>query len=244
VSDRAGRDEWVGRVLGIAVRGDMAARGEKAEDQAAVLRERLDICTQDMRRIAEPTVRGVMIQSVSGIETILRRGDTQGAAKLIDRLESQIAEAVRTARREEARRQAGSLVQFAQVSLKWREAQQTFNGNLVALGAKVLAMPEVQADPRYATVEEAVRALPRLVPKFSGDLEDALDAGANATDPAEKAKSAAKAAGAIEAYRRVLNGAPFLFELERFAERDLRTAMPLHSALDKALAELKQKISP
>jgi hypothetical protein len=101
----------------------------------------------------------------------------------------------------------------------------------------------VQADPRIEEVKQAVAALPNLVPKFGGELEDVLDAGMNASDPPELVRLAAEAIAAIDAYRQQLAAAAKLLDLEDFAARDLGTGLPLHGALDQALVELKQQLA-
>lgn len=127
--------------------------------------------------------------------------------------------------------------------MRWRDAQAQFDANLNAVGTTLLARPDIQADPRLEEIKQAVAALPRLVPEFGGKLEDVLDAGINAVDPAEAARLATEGIAAIDAYRQQLAAASHLVELEQFAAKDLGAGLALHGTLDEALVELKQQLA-
>lgn len=137
----------------------------------------------------------------------------------------------------------GGLVAYRKLLLRWREAQGTFAANLASLGTVLLARPEIRADPRIDEIKQAVTELPKLVPQFGGALEDVLDAGLNATEPAQVQRLAAQGIAAIDAYRTRLQSASHLLELEQFAAKELGGGLPLHSALDQALAELRQQLA-
>jgi hypothetical protein len=126
--------------------------------------------------------------------------------------------------------------------LRWRGAQGTFDTNLKTLSSTLLAHPDIQADPRFNDIKQAVGKLPALVPTFGGALEDALDAGLNTSDPAKLADLTTAAIAAIDAYRQQLK-ASHLIELEQFAATNLGAGLPLHGALDQALTELKLNLS-
>jgi hypothetical protein len=210
---------------------------------AAELRERLTICVTDMRALRNPAAMAPLAKSAQEIGALLHDGKIGPAASLIDVLESRIAEAMRAARQTTVGADAGHVVEFAKLLLRWREAQQRFDSNLRAVGEALLARPEIQADPRKDIVRQAVDAFPNLVPKFGGALEDALNAGINASEPADKARLATQSAGAVDAYRQQLNAAKELLELERFASSDLGTSLRLPGELDETLAELRQLLT-
>jgi hypothetical protein len=134
-------------------------------------------------------------------------------------------------------------IAYRQLLLRWRAAQQALDENLKSLGASVLNHPDVKADPRYAEVELAVAALPKLVPSFGGALEDVLDAGLNTDDPAELARLAAQGVTAIDAYRQQLTAASRLLEMEKLVAKELGGGVALHGALDEALVELRQQLA-
>jgi hypothetical protein len=190
----------------------------------------------------------------------VRFGELVAAAKTdpaavvgsLDALERDIARAMSAARAREAGPTTGRGVSYRKLLLRWREAQMIVQSNIKAVGTTLLARPDVQADPRIGEVKKAAAALPNLVPKFGGKLEDVLESGSkledvldaemNASNPAEMAGLAAEAIEAIDEYRRQLATVQLL-PLENFAAKDLQTALPLHSALDQALAELKQHLA-
>jgi len=137
----------------------------------------------------------------------------------------------------------GGLVAYRRLLLRWREAQGTFAANLTSLGTILLARPDIRADPRIDQIKQAVGELPKLVPQFGGALEDVLDAGLNATEPERVQRLAVQGIAAIDAYRTQLQSASPLLALEQFAAKELGARLPLHSALDQALVELRQQLA-
>jgi hypothetical protein len=137
---------------------------------------------------------------------------------------------------------AGRGVAYRKLLLRWRDAQALLGANLATVGKTLLARQDVQADPRLADIEHAVSLLPKLVPAFAGDLEDSLDAALSATDDATAKKQEAHAIAAIDRYRSGLAGARALMELESFAAGELKSPLPLASALDAALGELRTQL--
>lgn len=137
----------------------------------------------------------------------------------------------------------GGLVAYRKMLLRWRGAQASLDAGLQSVGKTLLSLPEVKDDPRFKEIERAVGALPKLVPKFGGQLEDVLDAGLNATEPAEQARLSKEGVAAIDAYRKTLAGAKPLLDLEQFAAKNLGGAVELHGALDQALQELRAELA-
>jgi hypothetical protein len=134
------------------------------------------------------------------------------------------------------------LVAYRTLLLRWRSAQSRVDASLRTVGATLLARPDIKADPRLKDIQKAVSLLPKLVPAFGGKLEDVLDAGLNATDPAEQARLAKEGIAAIDAYREKLSAATGLLKLERFAAEDLGAKVELHRALDETLTAMKAQL--
>ena len=155
--------------------------------------------------------------------------------------ERNVASSASASRSTEATPGKGRGVAYRKMLLRWREAQAAFSTNLKTLGTTVLARPEVQADPRIDAIRQAVDELPLLVPEFGGELEDVLDAGLSESDPAEQARLATEGMAAIDAYRQQLASSQ-LAALEQFAAKELGATLPMGSALDQALVELKQQL--
>lgn len=128
------------------------------------------------------------------------------------------------------------VVNYAKLLLRWREAQAQAATALTDLGKQLLAVPEVQQDPRFARLQTLVAGLPKLVPTFGEALADQLDAAANGGPQAAENRTAARAT--IAAYRQQLNAVPVLAALEGFAQRNLGANLPSATALSEALAEL------
>ena len=118
-----------------------------------------------------------------------------------------------------------------------------FGANLQSLGQTLLARDDIKADSRLAQIKQAVDDLPKLVPVFGGELETTLNDGMSAAVPAEVERLAADSVTAIDIYRGKLADAAHLLKLEIFAAQDLGSTLPLHSALDEALVELRQQLA-
>lgn len=207
-----------------------------APDTGALTRELAGLISQ-VARIGDAARKAELGKLAQAANAAIKAGDAATAIAQIG--------ALRQALDADARPAPAStgMVAFAKLQLQWRDAQATFDANLKALGAKLLADPGVQNDPRIDTIKEAVAALPGLVPKFGGDLEDALDAANNATDPVVRGRLMDEAVAALDAYRQQLTGAPLLAALEQFSAQQLGTKLALHGALDDALAAIKQQIT-
>ena len=137
----------------------------------------------------------------------------------------------------------GSIVAYHKMLLRWRDAQTQLSAILQQVSSTLLAMPEIKADPQFVEVEKAAKMLPKLVPRFGGKLEEALDAGLNATDPSEQARLRREGVFAIDAYRQQLAAASGLIRLEQFASAELGMGSKLHKALDEVLLELRQQLA-
>jgi hypothetical protein len=194
-----------------------------------------------LREASAPEAAGLNVRF--GELVAAAKTDPAAVVGSLDALESDIARAMSAARPREAGPTKGRGVPYRKLLLRWRDAQAIVQNNINAVGTTLLGRPDVQADPRIEEVKKAVAALPNLVPKFGDKLEDVLDAEMNASEPAQMARLAAEATAAIDEYRQQLAAATQLLNLEHFAAKDLRTALPLYSALDQALVELRQQLA-
>jgi hypothetical protein len=132
---------------------------------------------------------------------------------------------------------------FRRMMLTWREAQGRLAAALDALAGDLLGRQEVRDDPRFEDVKAAAAELPKLVPAFGGELEDALDAGINEGHGPRAAALAAEAIAAIDKYRQKLAGAAELAALEAFARDDLGSPVALGSDLDAELAAMRGQLA-
>jgi hypothetical protein len=234
-SDEAKR-AWVERVLGLR-----SAAGPGASADPLDLTGRLRSAGNALRDAAAPEAAGLAVRYAELVGAA--KTGPAGTGASLDALERDIARATSAARAREATPANGRGVAYRKLLLRWREAQATFAANLNTLGANLLGRPDIQADPRLEEIREAVAALPKLVPTFGGNLEDVLDAGMNAVDPAELAHLATEGIKAVDAYRQQLAAAPHLLELEAFASNDMGASLKLHGELDQALVELGQHLA-
>lgn len=132
---------------------------------------------------------------------------------------------------------------FAKLQLRWRDAQQRAAASLRALGSALLENAEVQDDPRFPTVVQAVRTLPSLVPSFGDELADHLDDATNA-GAGEAAKAHLRTAlGTLARYRAQLTGVPALVALAEFGKRSVGVEVTAYQELDAALADIEREVS-
>jgi hypothetical protein len=137
--------------------------------------------------------------------------------------------------------QRRGLVQQRTLLLRWRTAQRKLADSLDALARSVLARKDVQEDPRFEEVRQAVSALPGLVPSFGGKLEDLLDEGINAGENAPQ-KLIDDTIAAAAAYRGKLKDAPKLAALEAFGADKIGVRVELAAALDRVLTEIETEL--
>ena len=242
---RDAKREWVARVLG--VRFPPAAQGASATGvtpEAVDLKGRLQSAGNALRALRDasnPQTEDLVARYTQVLAAA--KTDPTSAAASLDALEGDIARATSAVRAGESASPKGRGVAYRKLLLRWREAQGTLDANLKSIGETLLARADIKADPRFNEIAKAVADLPKLVPTFGGKLEDLLDAGMSTTAPAELARLTTESITAIDTYRQQLAAAAPLLELEQFAKDDLRTGLPLHSALDQALVELKQQMA-
>ncbi len=232
---------WLKRVLGVrtgAPTGDDTAGHLDLKGRLLAVGNSL----RGLRDGGAPEAAGLAVRYAELVGTA--RTDAEGAAGLLTGLEADIARAVSAARGREAPMGKGRGVAYRKLLLRWREAQGQLAANLGELGATLLARPDIKADPRLKHIEQAVAALPKLVPTFSGALEEALNDAMSTADPAERARLDGVGRQAIDVYRQHLTtAAAALLELEKFAATSLGAPLALHAALDGTLLELKAQLA-
>lgn len=169
------------------------------------------------------------------------KAKTPEAGATMDTLEAELARARSAARGRAAGAGSTGKVAYAKLLLRWHDAQAKVGDNLKALGAALLADPEIQADPDFAAIEQGVAELPHLVPELGGRLDDLLDA---ARDPAaDTAALNQEALGVIKDYRSQIAAVGALRELEPFAAGTAAGTIGLFTEFDAALNDLEAALA-
>lgn len=222
--------EWVRRVLGFA--------GHALADDARALQARLDQAVQPLLVLKAdgapelPQLLAALAAARSGL------AGPDGPA-LLDTLEQLIAHAQSASRGRQAKASNVRGVAYPKLLLEWRAAQDKVQTAVAELGRAVLAMPEVQSDPRLDLAKRAVTMLPGLIPDLGDDLADLLDKGINA---GSDSAIAAEALATIATYRRNLAAATTLSRLDGFAKQH-GGGLSVLATLDGALASIASNLS-
>ncbi len=152
--DLDAKAEWISRVLGIQL-------GVPDDGLAPRLAE-AGRALQALKAANDPAFPSLLTAFDEASAAV--KGGTAEAPALVDALESALARARSAARGREAAAANPRGVNFTKLLLRWNEAQKRVNANLAQLGTAVLAMDEVQADPRLPAVkrgaQEAAEARP------------------------------------------------------------------------------------
>ncbi len=118
---------------------------------------------------------------------------------------------------------------YPKLRQRWQDAQAAAREAALDIGKAVLALPEVQTDPRFSHAQDAVRMLPALVPDFGADLASLLR---------QDKPAATDALALVATYRQRVAAATGLGNLERFARKHVGD-FAVQSMLDDALAEIQ-----
>jgi hypothetical protein len=218
------QNEWVLRVLGF-VPGTLPAT------DIAALRKRLlgtGPALTELKAAGAPELP----QLLATLEAARTGLATQDGPALLDRLEQLIARARSAERVRQAKVANVRGIAYPKLLLQWRTAQGQARAAVEELGRSLLAMPEVQADPRFERARQAVTMLPGLIPDLGSDLVDLLDKGITA---ASDDAIAADALAIIGTYRGSLAAATSLGRLEAFAQKHA-DGLSMLATLDAALA--------
>ncbi|MFC7541594.1 hypothetical protein ACFQU2_21970 [Siccirubricoccus deserti] len=215
---------WIARVLGIAAPPDPAAPSLTARLQATGAR------LQAMKAAADPRLANLLPGFAAATAAV--KAGTPDAAALIEALEgrSPARPLPRPRPRHHPRGQAAGRLPRPGGALAGggRGATQA----LAEIGAAILALDEVKADPRYKHVVPAMRALPGLLPPAGAALAAAL---AGADGPAA-------ARDALRGYRQALAAASALARLEAVAARHVG-ARPVRAPLEAAMQDIEQALA-
>ncbi|GGC43410.1 hypothetical protein GCM10011504_22280 [Siccirubricoccus deserti] len=216
---------WIARVLGIAAPPDPAAPSLTARLQATGAR------LQAMKAAADPRLANLLPGFAAATAAV--KAGTPDAAALIEALEGALAGPAAA----QATSQASSPgvrppVDFRALAERWRAAEGGATQALAEIGAAILALDEVKADPRYKHVVPAMRALPGLLPPAGAALAAAL---AGADGPAA-------ARDALRGYRQALAAASALARLEAVAARHVG-ARPVRAPLEAAMQDIEQALA-
>ncbi|MDR3515049.1 MAG: hypothetical protein P4M00_04475 [Azospirillaceae bacterium] len=134
-------------------------------------------------------------------------------------------------------------VSYAKLLLRWRDAQRRANLDLARFGQALLALEEIQRDPRLPQLQRAAAKMTGLVPKFGDDLADHLDTAMTRGDSPDGKAALREALGTLAAYRRVLDAVPALADLEAVARRAVGGDLQFHSGLAAALSDLEAEVT-
>jgi hypothetical protein len=224
------RAAWIARVLGVSV----PTHG--ATDSAA-LSSRLASCVPLLKALKEEGAPD-MPALLTAAEAAKSGLNSANGAELLDTLEGMIARARSAAEERQAIAANDDGISYPKLLLRWRSAQSQAREAVARIGRAVLAMPEVQGDPRFARVQSAVTTLPDLIPDLGGQLADLLEQGIKTGNDAGIARDAL---AAVASYRRYLADASALRSLESFARKYVGD-LPIYTALAGALAQITESL--
>jgi hypothetical protein len=209
------QDQWVERVLGIALPGGLAAQEDGGLDVASLTDWLDDLQTQ--AALLPAATRGELVARVKQTRPALQAGNSKAATAMLLALTTAIGNAARTARIEQATAESGNAVYQALVR-QWQEAQDAARTRLDGFVGTLLADPELQADPRFPNLQQAAGQLTALIPSDGGQLQQALLALEDASGAEESAAARQDAVAAIESYRNSLAVQSDLETLQQVAD--------------------------
>jgi hypothetical protein len=228
------QSEWIQRVLGVRI-------GEHPKPDAEAPRHRLAAAAHEvatLKALGVPELPA-LLEAIEAARAGLGGPD---ASNQLDALDALIARAKSAERGRVAAAENRRGIAYPKLLLSWRDAQARARSAVEGMGQTLLALPEVQADPRFAQAQEAVGRLPGLIPDLGAQLADLLDQGINAGTDTAIATEALKVVGD---YRRNLGAATGLSRLEAFAKKhvgDLAVLSRLESSLAQIAAGLKNAV--
>jgi hypothetical protein len=223
------KTSWIKRFLGIEISG--------GGSDLAGLKQRLDAVISRLKAIGDRSLLNELTPLTKTTLEAVRAKDVGTVLSGISRLESRAEDAERQRQTPAVRNR----INFPKLLLHWKKTEQDAVTNVETLVDMALSLPEVVQHPLYDSVVAAVPALVSLVPTFSDELQDALDAVYTADSDQKRDAALASARRAVARYRTALNGTQELAELEALANRELETVniiAPLSDALDRIDAAL------
>ncbi len=233
------KNQWLHRVLGVVLPGAPDASENEEGLDAASLQEWLDDLAAQAA-VLPPPVRADLLAQVKQTRPTLQAGDPAVATAALLALTTAIADAARAARVEQAAAESGNVVYRALVQ-QWQAAQDAARTHLEGFVATLLADPELQADPRFPSLEQAAGPLAALIPSDGGQLQQALLALDDSSGPEEVAAAREDAVAAIESYRNSLAVESDLETLQQVAD-EAYDGTPFLSGLLQSLDDLGAKL--
>ena len=223
--------------------------GERQHVLRALRRQRIgmhDIGVQPLRagldaveqRVGKLEDSAPFTVEIMALRARLTAGQEAGLSGDIDALEARLTSAERAAT---APIPVGG-TPFRRLLVRWSQAQSAVASNINILGQAILAHPEVQADPRFAQVRDAVSGLRQLVPDFGNDLRSAIDVLINAGSAATPEQQRA-ARDTARTYAASLRNYPALTDLEELARMVGAGNLSFGTALQQTLEELQGELS-
>src|SRR5580698_8408694 len=147
------QDQWLQRVLGVTLSGGPAASDDDDELDVAALTDWLDDIAAQAAALPKQ-VRADLLARAKQARPKLQPDTIKEAAAELMALTTEIADAARTARMEQATAESGTVVYQALVR-QWQEAQDAAHTRLDGFVATLLADPELQEDPRFPNLQQA-----------------------------------------------------------------------------------------
>jgi len=238
------QDDWVARVLGVSL-------SPSPLFDPSVLRERLQAISVDMKLHGlESQISTAWRTATDAVET-----GAENAPELVDQLEDRVAEASRQKRMADVLETASkatvnasvSVVAFAKMRLKLQAARTSYElarANLHTACATLVTTPDFVTDPRSTSpgTLSAIATIADTVPdiaSLTNDVDDAIDAMREASDPGVRQKSRDTALKALATYRSEIEAVPLLARMQNTAGG----AYPIRDALVSALGELETALS-
>jgi hypothetical protein len=186
----------------------------------------------------ESRMAAAAAQRAKEAEAMAARLKTASGANDLPGPDAMAARAPSATRGEEAKALNARGIAYPKLLLRWKNAQAAALSTLQGAGEAYLALPNVQTDPRYARVRQAIAELPELIPDLGDELSDLLDRGIN---EGSDETIATDALDAVDDYRTVLGGAEVLRGFEGFARKYVGQLSVIET-LDDALGEIAHSL--
>lgn len=219
-------------------------QGRQGRDDAQALgtmRERLAAMLPDLQKLFQekPDESDYIRTMWRQCGTALKAGEVAEAREALFELVSITKAPVKAS--EDGAPEEGT-VEFRKLLLRWKEAQNTLQANVEELAETMLRDARVQADPRFAAVQEEIGELSNLLPTWGDELQDAIDDILNAGSQAKEQGLFRAALGVVDEYTKELSGYPELSGMDELATM-LGTSLKFDAVLRESLREIRAELS-
>ena len=239
------QNAWVQRVLAFEFSQEDTLPTDDGEPDGDpfLLAERLADARQSVQGLKKslPEDAGALQATLARVAAEVADGAAR-APESMNALEEEIGRAMSAARANAVRGSSRVPLAFRKLLIDWHAAQGIADQNIRALGDAYLDHPDVQNDPRYDDVVEAVMALPGMIPSFGDQLDSDINAILN--DGGKTPGLVQQGLETVGSYRSRLAEAAVLTELETVAAKDTVGTFsilgPLIGAIDQIETQLKQ----